>query len=115
MHLQHPLLRDDDPVFSNPDGSPIHPDSVTWAFRQFAKAAGLPTMRFHDLRHVHATLMLQQVINPKVVSEMSGHSSIGITLDTCSHVLPGMQESAAIQFEKGLQQVQRTSDRLPVT
>lgn len=52
-------------------------------------------MRFHDLRHAHATLMLQQGIHPKIVSERLGHASIGITLDTYSHVLPSMQAEAA--------------------
>jgi len=56
--------------------------------------AGLPHIRFHDLRHAAATLLLQQGVHPKVVSEMLGHSSIGLTLDTYSHVIPAMQQQA---------------------
>jgi integrase len=61
--------------------------------------AGLPHVRFHDLRHAHATLMLLQGVHPKVVSERLGHASIGITLDTYSHVLPEMQAEAARAFD----------------
>jgi integrase len=61
---------------------------------------GLPHARFHDLRHAHATFMLIQGVHPKVVSEHLGHASIGITLDTYSHVLPIMQEHAARAFDE---------------
>ena len=54
--------------------------------------------RFHDLRHTHATQLLRQGVHPKIVSERLGHSNIGITLDTYSHVLPGMQEDAIAAF-----------------
>ena len=59
-------------------------------------------MRFHDLRHTCATLLLSKSVNPKVVSELLGHASIAITLDTYSHVLPNMQESAAEAIEEAL-------------
>ena len=59
-------------------------------------------MRFHGLRHTCATLLLSKNINPKVVSEMLGHSSIAITLDTYSHVLPDMQDGAAKAMEEAL-------------
>ncbi|MFC1848365.1 tyrosine-type recombinase/integrase [Chloroflexota bacterium] len=93
---------DNDLVFSNLDGAPLQPDIITRKFRRVAHSVGLPKLRFHDLRHTHATLMLQQGINVKVISERLGHSSIAITLDTYSHVLPGMQEAAAQRFEEGL-------------
>ena len=60
-------------------------------------------IRLHDLRHTHATLMLKQGVHPKVVSERLGHSSVAITLDTYSHVLPGIQAAAARRFDEGLQ------------
>jgi len=94
-----------DLVFSHPDGAPLRPDSLTRAFRRIARSLGLDGVRLHDLRHAHATLMLQQGIHPKIVSERLGHSSIAITLDTYSHVLPGLQEAAARRFEEGLQDV----------
>jgi integrase len=102
MLLGKPLFAND-LVFSNPDGSPLQPDSITKAFTRITQSIGLYGVRFHDLRHTHATLMLWQGIHPKVVSERLGHSSIAITLDTYSHVLPGLQEAAAQRFEEGLQ------------
>jgi integrase len=55
----------------------------------------VPVIRFHDLRHTHATMALQSNVHPKVVSERLGHSSISLTLDTYSHAIPAMQEEAA--------------------
>jgi integrase len=59
------------------------------------KRAGLPRIRFHDLRHCHATLLLRQGVHPKVVQERLGHSTPAFTLQVYSHVLPGMQAEAA--------------------
>ncbi|HEY5274968.1 MAG TPA: tyrosine-type recombinase/integrase [Coriobacteriia bacterium] len=59
-------------------------------------------IRFHDLRHTHATQLPKAGVHPKVVSERLGHASIGITLDTCSHVMPGMQAEAAEKIDAGL-------------
>jgi integrase len=92
-------LNTDDFVFSNPDGSPLSPGSITLAFRRIIKKAGLRHIRVHDLRHTHATLMLSAGVHPKVVSERLGHASISITLDIYSHVLPGLQEAAAEKFD----------------
>jgi integrase len=64
--------------------------------------AGLPDIRFHDLRHTCATLLLTKGIHPKIVSEMLRHSSIAITLDTYSHVIPGLGEVAASAMEDAL-------------
>jgi integrase len=71
-------------------------------FNPLLKRAGLPQIRFHDLRHTCATLLLTEIVNLKVVSEMLGHSNIAIILDTYSHVLPNMQESAAAAMEEVL-------------
>jgi integrase len=71
-------------------------------FKPLLKRTGLPQIRFHDLRDTCATLLLTKNVNPKVVSEMLGHASIAITLDTYSHVLPNMQESAAAVMEEVL-------------
>jgi len=97
-------VANDDLVFSNSDGSPLLPNSVTHAFIKTVRRLGLHGVRFHDLRHTHATLMLKQGVHPKIVSERLGHSTIGITLDTYSHVTPGLQEAAALRFEQCLQQ-----------
>ena len=75
---------------------------TTHRFKPLLKRAGLPQARFHDLRHTCATLLLSKNVNPKVVSEMLGHASIAITLDTYSHVLPDMQDSAARAMEEAL-------------
>jgi integrase len=89
----------DDFVFIRPDGSPINPNAVTLAFKRITKKAMLRSVRIHDLRHTYATLMLKAGVHPKVVSERLGHANIGITLDIYSHVLPGMQETAAEKFD----------------
>jgi len=90
-------------VFANNDGGPLSPDTVTHAFTKIIKRTGLPHVRLHDLRHTHATWMLKQGVHPKIVSERLGHSSVTITMDTYSHVLPGMQEQAAMAFEEAVQ------------
>ncbi|WP_430131293.1 tyrosine-type recombinase/integrase [Neobacillus pocheonensis] len=59
-------------------------------------------LRFHDLRHTHATMLIQQKINPKVIQERLGHSRIGITLDIYSHVLPSMQQEVAMKLDEML-------------
>lgn len=82
-------------VFVREDGSPIHPQRTSQAFERAVKKAGVPMIRFHDLRHTMATLALKAGVHPKVVQERLGHSSIAITLDTYSHVIEGMQEAAA--------------------
>jgi len=83
-----------DLVFTRPDGEPVHPDSFTRWFVQRARAAGLPVIRVHDLRHGWATLALEAGVHPKVVSEQLGHSTVAITLDLYSHVSPTMAADA---------------------
>ncbi len=97
-----PAWHDTGFVFTKGDGSPIDPEKVTHAFARVARGAGLTGVRFHDLRHTHASLMLQAGVHPKVVSERLGHASVTITLDTYSHVLPGLQEDATARFSEVL-------------
>jgi integrase len=87
--------RDEDFVFCRVDGKALHPDRVTKLLRQHVRAAGLPWIKVHGLRHTHATILLQAGVHPKVVQERLGHSSIAMTLDTYSHAIPAMQEDAA--------------------
>ena len=75
---------------------------MSHAFRKSSRRAGIKGVRLHDLRHTHATLMLAQGIHPKIVQERLGHASIQLTLDTYSHVLPGLQEAAALRFDEAL-------------
>ena len=92
--------QESDLVVTRPDGSPVNPDSLSSAWRRLVRKHGLPAVRFHDLRHAHATLMLLQGVHPKIVSERLGHASVGITLDTYSHVLPSMQAQAVEAFDR---------------
>lgn len=85
-------------VFTHEDGTPLHPRWVGDTFRRLLPRLGLPRVRVHDLRHTAATLRLQWGTHPKVVQEMLGHSTIAITLDLYSHVVPGMHRQAAKQF-----------------
>jgi integrase len=90
-------------IFASEAGEPLDRRYITThRFKPLLKRAKLPQIRFHDLRHTCATLLLSKNVNPKVVSEMLGHASIAITLDTYSHVLPNMQESAAKAMEEAL-------------
>jgi integrase len=66
------------------------------------KKAGLPHICFHDLRHTCATLLLSKGVHPKFVQELLGHASVAITLDTYSHMLPGMGSEAATAMEDAL-------------
>ena len=95
-------LGDNDLVFCHFDGTPFDPSTVTHTFSKTTRKIGLSGVRFHDLRHSHATLMLKAGVHPKIVSERLGHARVGITLDTYSHVLPGLQEAAAESFDKML-------------
>ncbi|MFC2045589.1 tyrosine-type recombinase/integrase [Chloroflexota bacterium] len=88
----------DDLVFSDINGKPIDPSTLTHNFGRIVKSAGL-SARFHDLRHSYASLMLAAGVHPKVVSEALGHSTVAITLDIYSHVTPGLQEAAAKQLD----------------
>ena len=91
-------------VFGHADGTPRAPATVTHAFTKLARRLGLAGVRLHDLRHTHASLLLQQAVHPKIVSERLGHANINITLDTYSHLLPGLQEAAILKFDEGMAQ-----------
>jgi integrase len=95
-------LSGDSFVFAQPDGSPIKPGSVTNEWKRLVKKHALPRIRFHDLRHTHATAMLASGVHPKIASERLGHSSIAITLDLYSHVLPNMQADAIQTMDNDL-------------
>ena len=84
-----------DYVFPSPSGGPISPDSVRHMLHRVLKRAGLPAVRFHDLRHTFATLALQNGVDIKTVSGMLGHFSAGFTLDTYAHVTTAAQKEAA--------------------
>jgi integrase len=89
-------------VCPRPDGAPWAPDVFSTTFAAFVRRSGMKPFRFHDLRHSHATHLLRVGVHPKVVSERLGHSSVSITLDTYSHVLPGMQQDAVRLIDSAL-------------
>jgi integrase len=93
--LRQPYWQDANLVFASEVGTPVEATNlIRRSFRPLLLRAGLPQIRFHDLRHTAATLLLGQGVHPKVASEMLGHSSISITLDLYSHVTPTMQQTA---------------------
>ena len=82
-------------VFTSTIGTPVDVGNLTYrSFRPLLERAGLPRIRFHDLRHTCATILLSRGTHPKIVQEMLGHANISMTMDTYSHVLPDMQEEA---------------------
>ena len=98
--LGYPILTDDSLVFCQYDGKPFLPNTVSHNWIKLIRRAGLNGIRFHDARHTHASLMLKQGVHPKIVQERLGHSSIQVTLDTYSHVAPGLQQVAANKFDE---------------
>jgi integrase len=92
-------LTDDTFICAREDGAPIQPNSIGHAWDRFIASTDLPRIRFHDLRHGHATALLAAGVHPKVASERLGHSRVALTLDTYSHVIPGMQEDAVARID----------------
>ena len=90
----------DSPVFTRPNGWPVHPHALSQCFERLQRAVGVSAIRLHDLRHTHATLMLKHGVPLKVVSERLGHSTPAFTMAVYQHVLPGMQRDAADVFAR---------------
>ncbi len=93
-------LTDNDLVLGTIDGKPLRPNTITRAWFTLANRAGVRAIRLHDAGHAHASLMLRQGVHPKIVQERLGHASIQLTLDTYSHVAPGLQQAAAESFDR---------------
>lgn len=91
-----------DYLFTTSIGTPMIGSDVTRRFQALLRAAGLPAMRFHDLRHGAASLLLAQGVHPRVVMEMLGHSTITLTMNVYSHVIPDLQREAATKMEAAL-------------
>ena len=110
------VVSNNDLVFAHVDGKPLLPHSISQAWSRLAKRAGYPEVRLHDARHSHASLMLAQGVHPKVVSERLGHNSVSLTLDVYSHVLPGIQEAAALAFDNAFKgETQEAKQKLSET
>src|SRR5579863_840871 len=86
-------------IFCNTQGYYIEPDHIRVLFKRLLKKADLPNVRFHDLRHGAATVLLAAGVPLKVVSEMLGHSSVAITADIYTHVLPEMQQKVVEKMD----------------
>jgi integrase len=95
-------LTDDHHVYAKFNGEPSHPAFLTSLFKQFMRDHKLPPIRFHDLRHSHATHLLAAGIHPKIAQERLGHSSIAVTMDTYSHAMPNMQQDAVAKLDAAL-------------
>lgn len=91
--LENKKISNSEYVFSTSQGMPKIPfDLSSKRFKVVCKKAGVPKRRFHDLRHTHASILLSKGVHPKIVQERLGHSKISTTLDTYSHLVPGMQQ-----------------------
>lgn len=100
MMASRPLYNDLDLVIRTSLGTPLSPRNLLRSFYSIIEKSGVKKIRFHDLRHTHASLMLKQGVNPKIVSERLGHANVRITLDTYSHLLPNLQKETAKEFGK---------------
>ncbi|WP_407655224.1 site-specific integrase [Alicyclobacillus dauci] len=87
-----PAYEDNDLVIAREDRRPMFPHTFDDSWFRSIERTQVPKIRFHDLRHTHASLVLQQGVHPKVVAERLGHATINIKLDACPHVLPGVTE-----------------------
>jgi integrase len=109
-------VTDDTLIFSDiVTGKPYRPNTISRAWTNLAIKTGIKTIRFHDARHTHASLMLKQGIHPRIVMERLGHSTISVTLDIYSHVVPGMQELAAQRFDDAFNFNHNRESNIPVS
>ena len=102
-----PSWQEHDYVFCTLHGTHLNPNHVVEEFKLLLKKAGLPDIRFHDLRHSAATLLLSLGVHPKIVQELLGHTQISMTMDVYSHVLPGMQQEAMSRLNDVFQRQER--------
>jgi integrase len=96
------VCKDNDIVFSDPDGSLLLPDTVSHCFGKLMRQLGIEDVRFHDLRHTHATMMLKLNINAKIIQARLGHSSYQVTMDIYAHLMSDSQIGAIEAFEDHL-------------
>lgn len=87
-------------IFESEAGTPVHPRNLLRHFYSVLDTLDIPRIRFHDLRHTCATILLQRDVHPKKVQELLGHSSITLTLDTYSHIIPGVDDQIATEMDE---------------
>jgi integrase len=87
-------------VFTSNVGTPVDTVNALRRFRRICSEAGLPTLRFNDLRHTHASLLIHEGVHPKHIAERLGHSSIKLTMDTYGHLFPGSDHESAAHMDR---------------
>ena len=92
-----PAWTDTGLVFSREDGTPLNPQMLSDAFERQVRGAGLPAIRYHDLRHTYATIALDSDMKPWDLSDRLGHSSVAFTLDVYRHAIRSTQQEAALR------------------
>jgi integrase len=98
------LYEDHGLIFPTRKGTPLNPENlVRRSLKPLLERAGLPEIRFHDLRHTCVTLLLGSGVHPKLVQELMGHATIAMTLDTYSHFMPSMGDQTARAMEEALE------------
>lgn len=103
--------KDYDLVVCTSLGTPINPSNVRREMKKLAHEAGVPLIKFHEQRHTHASHLIMQGVNAKIVSERLGHSKVQMTLDTYSHLLPNMQADVSERFESSLFEMTKKHDQ----
>ncbi len=103
--------RDEDRIFPNRTGGPQSKENVHDTWTRTIRKLGLPHIKFHSLRHLHATYLLLEGIHPKIVADRLGHANTAITMEIYSHITSGMQEKAAESFERAMRRVAENSEK----
>ncbi|WP_340641280.1 site-specific integrase [Zhaonella formicivorans] len=116
QQMQHklrlgPMYEDQGLVFPSETGTPFNPDNLDRYFKPVLKKAGLPDIRFHDLRHTHATLLIKRGEDIKMVSERLGHSDVAFTIRVYHHVMPKVEHEAMLRFNDVLVGKKRTGEQ----
>lgn len=111
-------LEEQDFVFTERDGKPIRPGRITKHIKKMCKQADLPNVKFHSLRHTHASILIKMGVDVKTISNRLGHGSVQFTLDTYGHLLPGQDEEAALMcgqalYEDSVERFKTNSISLP--
>ena len=103
--LLGPSFEDNDLVFPNSLGQPLNPMALTRALNNVKDGFGLEGMRLHDLRHLHASVLIQEGFSPVMISKRLGHSNPSMTLDIYGHLMPGWQRQAAESFANAMKAI----------
>jgi len=100
-----------DYIFRNRDGGPLHPDNIDRTFTRHLTLAGLPIIRFHDLRHTHASLRVAANVHPKAIQARLGHTSITTTLNTYGHLMPSAFQGVGDRLDALVQGINKAPSR----